>query len=162
MGCRQCLLPVQLKGKDCWKSHCHNGVVDTFGHIIFWKIQGRQLPCLPYLPWRPCLMRWVAGNFNSRLFNQELLHTESVMVKKSGVELKNKLTGLLRAEQDRAKQCCQMGWFGYAVLEVSKKTIWDFNFLFIFVIPSSRIHEKCCSVLCQSDFFSINSPKIWH
>ena len=34
MGCRQCL-PfsfVQLKGKHCRKLHCHNGVVDTFGH----------------------------------------------------------------------------------------------------------------------------------
>ena len=33
MGCRQCLplRVVQLKGKHCWKLHCHNGaVVDTF------------------------------------------------------------------------------------------------------------------------------------
>ena len=33
MGCRQ-YLPlsgVQLKGKHCQKTHCRNGVVDTFG-----------------------------------------------------------------------------------------------------------------------------------
>ena len=36
MGCRQCLpcSVVQLKGKHCRKSHCRNGVVDTFGHKI--------------------------------------------------------------------------------------------------------------------------------
>ena len=36
MGCRQCLplSVVQLKGKHCRKCHCHNGVVDTFGHCI--------------------------------------------------------------------------------------------------------------------------------
>ena len=34
MGCQQCLSlsVVQLKGKHCRKPHCHNGVVDTFGH----------------------------------------------------------------------------------------------------------------------------------
>ena len=34
MGCQQCLpfSVVQLKGKHCRKSHCRNGVVDTFGH----------------------------------------------------------------------------------------------------------------------------------
>jgi hypothetical protein len=33
MGCQQCLplSVVQLKGKHCRKSHCRNGVVDTFG-----------------------------------------------------------------------------------------------------------------------------------
>ena len=33
MGCLQCLSlsVVQLKGKHCRKTHCHNGVVDTFG-----------------------------------------------------------------------------------------------------------------------------------
>ena len=33
MGFRQCLplRVVQLKGKQCRKPHCHNGVVDTFG-----------------------------------------------------------------------------------------------------------------------------------
>ena len=32
MGCRQCLplSVVQLKGKHCQKTHCRNGVVDTF------------------------------------------------------------------------------------------------------------------------------------
>ena len=32
MGCRQCLplSVVQLKGKHCRKTHCCNGVVDTF------------------------------------------------------------------------------------------------------------------------------------
>ena len=36
MGCRQCLplSVVQLKGKHCWKPHCRNGVVDTFGHSL--------------------------------------------------------------------------------------------------------------------------------
>jgi hypothetical protein len=36
MGCRQCLplSNVQLKGKHCRKPHCHNGVVDTFGHDL--------------------------------------------------------------------------------------------------------------------------------
>ena len=43
MGCRQCLpLSVaQLKGKHCPKSHCRNGVVDTFG----------QTMCLPERQW---------------------------------------------------------------------------------------------------------------
>ena len=27
---------VQLKGKHCPKPHCRNGVVDTFGHNVFW------------------------------------------------------------------------------------------------------------------------------
>ena len=33
MGCRQCLplSVVQQRGKHCWKPHCRNGVVDTFG-----------------------------------------------------------------------------------------------------------------------------------
>ena len=37
MGCRQCLLlsVVQLKGKHCRKPDCPNGVVDTFGHVLF-------------------------------------------------------------------------------------------------------------------------------
>ena len=36
MGCRQCLPSsvVQLKGKHCRKTHCHNGVVDTFGPCV--------------------------------------------------------------------------------------------------------------------------------
>ena len=36
MGCQQCLPigVVQLKGKHCWKPHCHNGVVDTFGQYL--------------------------------------------------------------------------------------------------------------------------------
>ena len=35
MGCRQCLPlnVVQLKGKHCRKTHCRNGVVNTFGHF---------------------------------------------------------------------------------------------------------------------------------
>ena len=36
MGCRQ-FLPLsvfQLKSKHCWKPHCRNGVVDTFGQKI--------------------------------------------------------------------------------------------------------------------------------
>ena len=36
MGCQQ-RLPlsvVQLKGKHCQKTHCHNGVVDTFRHDL--------------------------------------------------------------------------------------------------------------------------------
>ena len=34
MGCWQCLplSVVHLKGKHCRKPHCHNGVVDAFGH----------------------------------------------------------------------------------------------------------------------------------
>ena len=34
MGCWQCLPlgVVQLKGEHCTKPHCHNDVVDTFGH----------------------------------------------------------------------------------------------------------------------------------
>ena len=37
MGCRQCLplSVVELKGKDCRKPHCRNGVVDTFVQYLF-------------------------------------------------------------------------------------------------------------------------------
>ena len=39
MGFRQCLSlsVVQLKGKNCWKPHCRNGVVDMFGLCPLWK-----------------------------------------------------------------------------------------------------------------------------
>ena len=36
--CRQCLplSAVQLKGKHCQKTHCRNGVVDTFRQNVLW------------------------------------------------------------------------------------------------------------------------------
>jgi hypothetical protein len=45
MGTQQCLplSVVQLKGKHCWKPHCCNGVVDTFGHYqSFFRVAPRQ------------------------------------------------------------------------------------------------------------------------
>ena len=32
MGCWQCLPPSVVQLKHCWKPHCRNGIVDTFGH----------------------------------------------------------------------------------------------------------------------------------
>ena len=52
MGCLQCLplSVVQLKGKHCWKPHCLNGVVYTFGlkqaKNGFFVFLGYQGPCL--------------------------------------------------------------------------------------------------------------------
>ena len=45
MGCRQCLplSVVQQKGKHCQKPHCHNGVVDTFGHQDAKRIQLKNI-----------------------------------------------------------------------------------------------------------------------
>ena len=45
MGCRQCfpLSVVQLKGKHCRKSHCCNGVVDTFGHYFVFLFQHEEV-----------------------------------------------------------------------------------------------------------------------
>ena len=44
-GCKQCLSlsVVQMKGKHCWKPHCPNGVVDTFGHRNKFRIWNTDL-----------------------------------------------------------------------------------------------------------------------
>ena len=47
--------------------------------------------------------------------------------------------GFLRADQGRAKMCCQMGWIGCSFLQVAQK---DF-----FGIFSSSRHEKRCQIL---------------
>ena len=43
--------------------------------------------------------------------------------------------GFLRADQGRAKMCCQMGWIGCAILQVAQKAIVRIQFLAHFWNP---------------------------
>ena len=43
--------------------------------------------------------------------------------------------GFLRADQGRAKICCQMGWIGCAILQVTQKAIMRIKFLSYFCNP---------------------------
>ena len=43
--------------------------------------------------------------------------------------------GFLRADQGRAKMCCQMGWIGCAILQVAQKAIVRIQFLAYFWNP---------------------------
>ena len=37
-----------------------------------------------------------------------------------------------REDQERAKHCCQMGWIGYAILQIAKKAVVETQFLAYF------------------------------
>ena len=65
MACRQCLSlsAVQLKGIYCRKPHCHNGVLDTFGHTLFSKIKPKfcrpdamSIYNIQLFPWSPFIL----------------------------------------------------------------------------------------------------------
>ena len=43
--------------------------------------------------------------------------------------------------------CCQMGWIGCPIFQVSQKPSWEFSYFHISGIPSSSRHEKCCQIL---------------
>ena len=40
--------------------------------------------------------------------------------------------GFLWADQEMAKHCCQMGWIGYAILQVAQKANVEIKFLAYF------------------------------
>ena len=54
----------------------------------------------------------------------------------------NSDSGFLRADQGRAKMCCQMGWIGCAVLQVAQKAIMRIKFLSYFWISPYQVDLK--------------------
>ena len=86
MGCRQCspLSVVQLKGKHCQKTHCRNGVVDTFGHALdlaknlglecdFWQAISLSYICPP---WSRSLQPLHSSWFSARRVANRVLKIE--------------------------------------------------------------------------------------
>ena len=76
-----------------------------------------------------------------------LLHEEIAKIDK-------KFDDAMRADQDRAKQCCPMGWIGSAMQQVAQKAIMGFQFL-----PSSSRHEKYCRMLQRHFKESVNTAE---
>ena len=49
------------------------------------------------------------------------------------------------ADQDRAKNCCQIGWIGCPILQLAQKSHHEISISYIF-LQSSR-HEKRCQMV---------------
>ena len=62
----------------------------------------------------------------------------------------NSLGGFLRADQGRAKMCCQMGWIGCAILQVAQKAIVRIQFLSYFWNPLIKSTWKMLLNACKT------------
>ena len=58
----------------------------------------------------------------------------------------------LRADQSRAKNCCQIGWIGCRILQVARETILRFQFLAYFCNTLSNQVDMKNIVNCLKDF----------
>ena len=54
----------------------------------------------------------------------------------------NSHNGFLRADQGRAKNCCQIGWIGCPILQVAQKATMRFQISFIFKQSPHQVDMK--------------------
>ena len=71
----------------------------------------------------------------------------------------NSHDGFLRADQGRAKNCCQIGWIGCPILQVAQKAT-EISIFCIFLQSPHQVHtthEKHCPMLVRLFFAYFNA-----